>query len=105
MRSARDWLYRQLDPARRKLAILGLVLCVPMAILWIGARIAYHEPYDDRLLLLSMLGQAGFTLGPACLLLAFENRAFRWLGALLFVFGVWTAGAGVILYVTGLRPG
>jgi hypothetical protein len=105
MRLNRDWLYMGMDPARRKLGLLSLLLCIPMALLWFGARIPYREPGDHGLDLLSLVGQAGFAFGLAGFLLCNQRSGVRWAGALVAAIAICITVAVPVFCATDLWPG
>ena len=104
MRFGRDWLDRFLDPARRKLGLLSLLVGILMAILWIGARIPSREPLDHRLDLLSLVGQAGFAFGLAGFLLSGRHGGLRWAGGVIAAIAVCILIAIPIFWLTDVWP-
>jgi hypothetical protein len=105
MRLNRDWLYKGMDPARRKLGLLSLLFCILMALLWFGARIPSHDPDDHRLDLLSLVGQAGFAFGLAGFLLSSQRSGVRWAGAIVVAIAMCIIVAVPIFWATNLWPG
>ena len=105
MRINRDWLYKGMDPARRKLGLLSLLFCALMALLWLGARIPSHDPDDHALDLLSLVGQAGFAFGLAGFLLSNRRQGVKWAGAIVAAIAVCITVAVPVFWATDMWPG